>query len=86
VKVVPSSSVSLESSVIGENLCLFSSQFPSLLFLKELKLIEVHHECLVHAWLQVIKLEEPTAATVLIVWSVERLLSLTMTEADLKCF
>ena len=32
VKVVPASSVSLESSVIGENLCLFSSQFPSLLF------------------------------------------------------
>lgn len=41
----------------------------------ELKLVKVHHECLMHAWLQVIKVEEPT---VLIVWSVERLFSLTM--------
>ena len=35
-----------------------------------------------HARLQVIKVEEPT---VLIVWSVERLFSLTMKKADLKC-
>ena len=40
------------------------------------------HECLMHAWLQVIKVEEPT---VLIVWSVERLFSLTTKKADLKC-
>ena len=35
-----------------------------------------------HAWLQVIKVEEPTVS---IVWSVERLFSLTMKKADLKC-
>ena len=48
----------------------------------KLKLVKVHHECLMRAWLQVIKLEEPT---VLIVWSVERLFSLTMKKADSKC-
>lgn len=80
VKAVPGSSVSLVLS-IGENLCLFSSQFSSLLFFRELKLVEVHHERLKHAWLQDNKLDE---TTVLTVWSVKRLFSLSMELAESK--
>lgn len=68
-------------SSIGENLCLFSSQFPSLLLFRELKLVEVHHERLKHAWLQDNKLDE---TTVLTVWPVKRLFSLSMELAELK--
>ena len=45
--VVPGLSVSLVSSSVVDNSCLFSSQLPE----DSLKLEEVHQECLKHAWL-----------------------------------
>ena len=58
VNVFPAWSVSLASCCIVDNSSLFSSQLPLLFSSKDsLKFVEVHHECLKHAWLHDTRLD-----------------------------
>ena len=82
VNVFPGWSVSLASCCIVDNSCLFSSQL-ALLFspMDSLKFVEVHHECLKHAWLHDTRLDGWIFNTA---WLAKRLFCLMMKLADLE--
>lgn len=79
VNVVPAFSVSLVSSSISENSCLFSSQFRE----DSSKLEEVHQACLKHTREHDMTEDEATILTAL---PAKRLLSLIRRWADIKLF
>ena len=82
VNVLPGWSVSLASSCIVDNSCLFSSQLPLLFSPKNsLKFAEVHHECLKHAWLHDTRLDGWIFNTA---WLAKCLFCLMMKLADLE--
>ena len=82
VNVFPGWSVSLASCCMVGNSCLFSSQLPLLFSPKDsLKFVEVHHECLKHAWLHDTRLD---GWIFNIAWLAKRLFCLMMKLADLE--